>query len=337
MLTGVALAPKDDTTLAELCSRRPQSRVHDIPQAIIDHIPESPLQLDAKLFAKCLQTAPPGSALGPGGCTNEMWRVCLDDEETLSLLTSEAEDFASAETPPAAQSFMLATMTELRKKDGGVRGIATGSSFRRLVAKTLAKQFGTAVNDTPFQFALSTRAGVDCVGHAVRFATDVDPEATVVSIDGVGAYDHVSRSAMMSKLWETPSLEKLLPFVSSVYGRPSCYKWRDSEGVCHEIHQHEGGEQGDPLMPLLFSLAVHNALRVVKQSLLPRELLFTFLDNIYVVSQPGRMLASGCTVAKLVVWNKAWVHLPDIDDFARSLVQRRRENSGHSCGFGTHQ
>ena len=38
---------------------------------------------------------------------------------------------------------MLATMTALRKKDGGVRGIATGSSFRRLVAKTLAQQFSS--------------------------------------------------------------------------------------------------------------------------------------------------------------------------------------------------
>ena len=133
-----------------------------------------------------------------------MLRVCLDDVESLSLLISAAEDFARAETPPAAQSFMLATMTALRKKDGGVRGIATGSSFRRLVAKTLAKQFSTAVNDTcaPFQFALSTRAGVHC-GHAVRFATDADPEATVLSVDGVGAYDHVSQSSMMSKLWET--------------------------------------------------------------------------------------------------------------------------------------
>ena len=54
---------------------------------------------------------------------------------------------------------MLATVTSLQKKDGGVRGIATGSSFRRLVAKTLARQFGKAVEATcfPFQFALSTR------------------------------------------------------------------------------------------------------------------------------------------------------------------------------------
>ena len=35
---------------------------------------------------------------------------------------------------------MTATMTALSKPDGGVRGIATGTSFRRLVAKTLARR-----------------------------------------------------------------------------------------------------------------------------------------------------------------------------------------------------
>ena len=39
-------------------------------------------------------------------------------------------------------------------------------------------------------------------------------------------------------------------------------------------------------MRLLFSSAIHNALRTVKQSLLPGELLF---DDIYVVSQPRRI------------------------------------------------
>ena len=72
------------------------------------------------------------------------------------------------------------------KPDGGVRGIATGTSFRRLVAKTLARQFMKVVESTcaPFQFALSTRAGTDCVGHTIRAMTDDDPECIVLSIDG---------------------------------------------------------------------------------------------------------------------------------------------------------
>ena len=108
---------------------------------------------------------------------------------------------------------MSASMTALQKPDGGVRGIATGTSFRRLVARTLARQFGKAVEATcaPFQFALSTRAGTDCVGHAIRAVTDANPMCTVLSIDGIGAYDHVYRSAMLAKLHEVPSLQGLLP------------------------------------------------------------------------------------------------------------------------------
>ena len=185
-----------------------------------------------------------------------------------------------------------------------MRGIATGTSFRRLVAKTLARQFGPAVDATcsPFQFALSTRAGTDCVGHAVRFATDANPEATVLSIDGVGAYDHVYRSAMMEKLLEVPSLQGLLPFVRSTYLQPSSYKWVDSEGVRHDIQQHEGGEQGDPLMPLLFSLAIHDALPEIKENLEPGEHLFAFLDDV--------QLHAG----KTRTWNRAGARPPNMDD-----------------------
>ena len=141
----------------------------------------------------------------------------------------------------------------------------------------------------PFQFALSTRAGTDCVDHAIRAATDADHEATVLSIDGVGAYGHVHQSAMLSKLLEVPSLQPLLPFVRAAYTEPARYKWQDDEGHRHDIEQHEGGEQGDPLMPLLFSLAIDNALAAVKEELEAGEMLFAFLDDIFVLSRRDRM------------------------------------------------
>ena len=194
--TGAALPPRTDATFAELQGRRPQAPVRPIPREVLDFVPDQVLDLDQQEFVKCLRTSPSKSAPGPGGCTNELLRVCLDDCELLQLLFLAAEDLARGNAPPAAKPFMTATMTALSKKDGGVLGIATGTSFRRLVAKTLARQFMKEVERTcaPFQFALSTRAGVDCVGHAVRAATDADPRATVLSIDGIGAYDHVLRA-----------------------------------------------------------------------------------------------------------------------------------------------
>ena len=248
--------------------------------------------MDAQIFAKCLRTAPSGSSPGPGGCSNEILRVCLDDTETLLLLTAAAEDVARASVPPDVfRVFMLARMTALQKPDGGVRGIATGTVFQRLVAKTLARQYSEAVEEacTQFQFALSTRAGVDCVDHTVRLLTDQNPQATVLSVDGICAFDHVYRSAMLSKLLEVPKLQGLIPFVRQSYAQRSCYIWEDDRGEKHLIWQGEGGEQGDPMMPMLFSLAIHNALTEVKNSLQEDEHLFAFLDDVYVVCLPQRV------------------------------------------------
>ena len=59
--------------------------------------------------------------------------------------------------------------------------------------------------------------------------------------------------------------------------------WEDQEGLIHRIEQGEGEEQGDVLMPLLFSLGQHAALKAVQ------ERLFAFLNDIYVVTTPGRL------------------------------------------------
>ena len=85
-LTGAALAPKTLETLAQLQERRPQERVREIPQEVVEFVPDRPLELDIKLFTKCLQNAPSGCAPGPEGCTNEMLRTCLDDPEVFQLL-----------------------------------------------------------------------------------------------------------------------------------------------------------------------------------------------------------------------------------------------------------
>ena len=84
-------------------------------------------------------------------------------------------------------------MTALQKHDGGVRGIVVGDVVRRLVARTIAQQFTEEAEAVthPFQYALSTRAGTECVAHVVQSLTSMDSNATILSIDGVGAYDFI--------------------------------------------------------------------------------------------------------------------------------------------------
>ena len=184
-------------------------------------------------------------------------------------------------------------LTALRKQDGGVRGIiVVGDVMRRLVARTTAKQVSKKVEEAtgPFQHALTTKAGCECVAHILHTITDLDNRATVVSIDGVGAYDLISRNAMMEGLLRMEQGDQILPFVRCFYGSPSTYLWEDETGNVQDIPQGEGGEQGDPLMPLLFALGLHGAFSAVKARFREGEKVFAFLDDVYVTCAPERVL-----------------------------------------------
>ena len=78
-----------------------------------------------------------------------------------------------------------------------------------------------------------------------------------------------------------PDAKALIPFVMLSYSEPSTYDWVDDKGNRRTVSQAEGGEQGDPLMPLLFSIGIQGALEEVSGSLEVRELLCAFLDDIY--------------------------------------------------------
>ena len=144
------MAPGTDETFRALQSRRPGGAK--------SHPPESPVQIDRKIFLKSLKTAP------------EHLRVLLDEVATFDLLLEAASSLAQAKLPVEIATVLTgARLTALAKPDGGVRGIATGCST---LAKQFAKDFETEC--APFQYDLLTRAGTDCVGHMLRAATDSD-------------------------------------------------------------------------------------------------------------------------------------------------------------------
>ena len=155
-----------------------------------------------------------------------------------------------------------------------------------------ARQLSEAVKaaTAPFQYAVSTQAGCECVAHALQSMCEANPHTTALSTDGIGAFDLVSRTAMLRGLRRVPDGPEALPFVRMFYGQASVYFWEDDEGIVHDIHQAEGGEQGDALMPLLFSLGQHPALQAVQAQLLPGERVFAYLDDVYVTTTPTRHL-----------------------------------------------
>jgi hypothetical protein len=80
----------------------------------------------------------------------------------------------------------------------------------------------------------------------------------------------------------------MIPYLLLSYGEQNVYLWQDDDGNTHEIVQGEGGEQGDSLMPAMFSVGLAGALREAQSRLGLGELVLAYLDDIYIVTRPER-------------------------------------------------
>ena len=83
----------------------------------------------------------------------------------------------------------------------------------------------------------------------------------------------------------------------------------------------EGGEQGDAMMPFLFSVGQHRALEAIHSRMNPDEYLMAFLDDVYMATPPARVGSMHAVVqeelyvhafiqvhnGKTKVWNQAGV------------------------------
>ena len=107
----------------------------------------------------------------------------------------------------------------------------------------MAQQLGPAVKaaTAPHQHAVSTRAGCECITHALQGLCELNSRMTITSIDGVGAYDLCTCSTV--------------PHLSSC-GRMISGRRTPPQG--------EGGEQGDVMVSLLYSVGQQEALQVAQ-------------------------------------------------------------------------
>ena len=290
-LTALPLAPTNQDTLRQLRDpvwRPPEPQIPINPELGLGRL--GAIELSSVRLIANVWRSRKGAAPGPSGCTGERLRVLLDDEHCAELLLGAARKLAIAQVPGAIlPALRLGRMVAL-SKPGDVRALVMGDAFRRLVARTLAQQLSTEFQCAcaPFQFALSTKAGAEALVRVVRAATESDAQTTILSVDGMGAYDHISRQSMLSALASRPDLAGVLPFASMFYGSPSTYLFYDERGVAHEVWQGEGGEQVDPLMPCLLALGQHEALQQARHHLHPSDSLYAFLDDIYITGHPDR-------------------------------------------------
>ena len=79
--------------------------------------------------------------------------------------------------------------------------------------------------------------------HIVQAMTSEDREATILSIDGIGACDLVSRNAMFRGVADMVDGDKLVPFMRLFYGSPSTFLWRMMKARCITCGKEKAGSK----------------------------------------------------------------------------------------------
>ena len=108
--------------------------------------PDHPFLLDCGRFLLNLKSSKRGAAAGPSAMTADHVMTLLENERDSAKLFALASSFAKEDVPLEVVSWVrMGRTTALRKEDGGVRGIAVGDIWRRLVARTIAQQISKVV------------------------------------------------------------------------------------------------------------------------------------------------------------------------------------------------
>ena len=173
----------------------------------------------------------------------------------LSALTDLVNLILAGNVPSIACGALYgASLCALTKKDGGIRPIAVGSTFRRLSAK-LAANYGSAfLSGTlrPKQLGVGTPGGCEAIVHAAReFASGSYDEPTIlIKVDIRNAFNSIDRSAFLTEVME--KCPQIYPMMRQGYGFDSPIYYG-----ANKLLSRTGLHQGDPLASLAFSVAIN--------------------------------------------------------------------------------
>ena len=218
------------------------------------------VEVEQEVVLESLRSFPRDSASGPSGLRpnhiKEAFRCNASGPssellESLTLLTSMA---ANGQLPACLSAlFAAARLLPFRKKSGGIRPIAVGDVFRRLIGKSLLKLHQAEVVDQslyPVQLGVGVQGATELIARGVNYFLNESTDRTLVllQLDFKNAFNSCSRSRLIT---QTRLLEPALaPWVEFLYTTEAPLLM--SEAL--ELRSREGVQQGDPLAPLLFSL-----------------------------------------------------------------------------------
>ena len=245
------------------------------------------LQLSESQVLKAIQSFPGGSAGGsdlllPQHLKDLTSKVCGEPgSHFLSSIARLCNKMLRGEISEQMLPFLYgASLIAFSKPSGGVRPIAIGNTLRRLTAKAAAFAAKDIMKAKlyPHQLGVAVPSGAEAVVHTARSYCRFNEESTdpvlFLKIDFENAFNSVRRDKLLRVARE--ELKFLYPLLYQCYFKPSYLLFGHSS-----LLSAEGVQQGDPLGPICFSLAIHGLI-----SRLTSELNIWYLDDGTLAGRP---------------------------------------------------
>lgn len=292
-----ALAPPGEETLEKLRALHPQGA--PIDASVLARSAQVPFtQLSEAEVRKALFGIGRGSVGGPSRLSRDHLATCLSDPALggtlLSLVTVRVNELI--DLPLASFQrwrFFGARLVALAKKDGGVRPVAVGEISRRILAKAMLARHSEALGKLLLgtgQVGVGIKSGAEALVAASRlFASTVDDSQVLLKVDFKNAFNTVHRRAFFAALErlsaQHPEVAELLRYVRIAYGSESPLFFFDQAGATHILPSSDGCQQGDPLGPVLFAIALAKVMGETTacfDDLQPPPLIGSYLDDMVV-------------------------------------------------------
>ena len=286
LLSDDQISTIDGSKLLQLANKHPPGPKNPFHSRRNPKAGYAPSEEDIK---EAIRKTNPETNPGIGGWTKELLEIATKRPAVLRFLTQLGRQLIQG-TAPGQELLTASLLTALDKKDeqGGVRPIAMGELIYRCLSKAILKINKSNTALLKYQLGVGSPGGTE---PAIRLMQRVcfgdlgDKYKHITKLDFKNAFNSVDRRAIATGIAKhNPELYRMSKWL---YDTPSTLAIRSERGL-ERICSSQGVRQGDPMGPLLFSVAIRDTVQelhnYLKLRLNEKIAITAYLDDIQVYS-----------------------------------------------------